>query len=66
MCLKKCASQDREARQKGMRGNKQPATYSGERVGDMVRGNLAEWRNTTFLVVIHQVPNGNNDQKSSD
>ena len=63
--LKKCASEVREARQRGRRGNKQPATDLGKRVGRIARGNVPELPNTTFIVVIGQVPNGNNDQTSS-
>ena len=40
MCLKKCASEVREARKKGRRGNKRPAMDLGERVGKKARGNV--------------------------
>ena len=63
--LKKCASEDREARKRGRRGNKRPATDLGKRVGKIGRGNVPELPNTTFSVVISRVPNGNNDQTSS-
>jgi hypothetical protein len=65
MFLKKCASEVREARKKGRRGNKRPATDVGERAGKIARGNLPELPNTTFMVVIRRVPNGDNDQTSS-
>jgi len=65
MFLKKCASEVREARKKGRRGNKRPATDLGERAGKKARGNLPELPNTTFMVVIRRVPNGDNDQTSS-
>jgi hypothetical protein len=65
MFLKKCASEVREARKKGRRGNKRPATDVGERAGKKARGNLPELPNTTFMVVIRRVPNGDNDQTSS-
>jgi len=61
MFLKKCASEVREARKKGRRGNKRPATHLGERVGQKARGNVPELPNSTFMVVIRRVPNGNND-----
>jgi len=64
MFLNKCASKVREVRIKGRRGNKRPATDLGERVRKKARGNLPELPNTTFMVVIRQVPNGNNDQIS--
>jgi len=65
MFLKKCASEVREARKKGRRGNKRPATDLGERAGKKARGNVPELPNTTFMVVIRRVPNGNNDPTSS-
>jgi hypothetical protein len=65
MFLKKCASEVREARKKGRRGNKRPATDLGERAGKKARGNVPELPNSTFMVVIRQVPNGNNDPTSS-
>jgi hypothetical protein len=65
MFLKKCASEVREARKKGKQGNKRPATDVGERAGNKARGNLLELPNTTFMVVIRRVPNGDNDQTSS-
>jgi hypothetical protein len=63
--LKKCSSEVWEARKKGRRGNERPATDLGQCVGKTARGNLPELPNTTFMVVIHRVPNGDNDQTSS-
>jgi hypothetical protein len=37
----------------------------GERTGKPARGNVPELPNTTFMVVIRRVPNGNNDPTSS-
>jgi len=65
MFLKKCASEVREARRKGRRGNKRLATDLGERAGKTARGNIPQLPNKTFMVVICQVPNGNNDPTSS-
>jgi hypothetical protein len=65
MCLKKCASEVQEERKKGRRGNKRLVTDLGERAGKKARGNLPELPNTTFMVVIHRVSNGNNDETSS-
>jgi len=53
MFLNKCASEIWEMRKKGRRGNKQPATDLGERVGKKARSNLPELPNTTFTVMIH-------------
>ena len=58
MFLKKCASEIREARKKGRRGNKRPATDLGERPGKKARSNLRELPNTTFTVMISWVSNG--------
>jgi hypothetical protein len=49
----------------GRRGNKWPVTYLSVRMGKNARGNLPDLPNTTFMVVIRRVPNGNNDQTSS-
>ena len=65
MFLKKCTSEVREARKKGRRGNKRPATELGECAGKKVRGKVPELPNTTFMVVIRRVPNSNNDPTSS-
>jgi len=65
MFLKKCASEVREMRKKGRRAQKRPATDMGEHAGTKARVYLPELPNTTFTVVICQVPNGNNDQTSS-
>jgi len=59
MFLNKCASEIREARKKGRQGNKRPATDLGECAGKQARNNLPELRNTTFMVMIHLVTNGN-------
>ena len=61
----KCASEVREARKKGRRGNKRPATDVGERAGNQAIGNIPELPNKTFMVVLRRVPHGNNDQTSS-
>jgi len=58
MFLKKSASEIREARKWGRRGNKRPETDWRERVGKTVRSNLPELPNTTFTVMIHWVSNG--------
>jgi len=65
MIFKKCESKAREARNKIRRGNKRPATDFGEHAGKTARGNLPELPNTTFMVVIRRVPNGNKDQTCS-
>ena len=65
MFPKNCASKVREARNKGRRGNKRLATDLGERARNTARGNVPVLPNTTFLVVICQVPNCNNDPTSS-
>jgi len=57
MFLKKCATEIREVRKKGRRGNKQPATDLKESVGKKVRSNLPELPNTTFTVIIHWLSN---------
>jgi len=66
MFLMKCASEVWEARKKGRQGNKRPATDLGQRTFKQVIGNLPELPNSNFMVVIHWVPNGNNDQTSSN
>jgi len=55
----KCASKIQGARKKGRRGNKRPATDLGERASKTARSNLPELPNTTFMVVICRVSNGN-------
>jgi hypothetical protein len=60
----KCSSEVREARNKARRGNKLPATDLGERTGKNVRGNDPELPNTTFMVLICRVLNGNSDPTS--
>ena len=52
MLLKKCASDARDARKKGRRGNKPQAMDLGECAGTQVRGNIPELPNTTFMDVI--------------
>jgi len=59
MFLKKCASEIWEARKKGRRGNKRPATDLGECASKKARSNLPELPNTTFMVVICRVTNSN-------
>jgi hypothetical protein len=44
----------------------EPVTDLGERPGKRARGNLPEMPNTTFMVVIRRVPNGNNDETFSN
>jgi len=65
MLLKKCASEVWEARKKGRRGNKRPATDLGEGTGKKPRGNVPKLSNLTFMVMICRVPNGNNHPTSS-
>jgi len=65
MFLKKCASEVREARKKATRGSKRRATDLGERAGNNARGNVSELPNTTFIIVIRRVLNGNNDPTPS-
>jgi hypothetical protein len=59
--LKNCASEVREARKKGRRGNKRPVTDDGTGKGKIARGNLPVMRNTTFMVVLRRKYNANND-----
>jgi len=59
MFLKKCASEIREAKKKGRRGNKRQATELGERASNKARNNLPLLLYTTFMVVICRVSNGN-------
>jgi len=66
MFLKKCESAVWQTRKKGRQGNKRPATAFGEHAGTQARGHVTEIPNTTFMVVIRRVPNGNNDQTSSN
>jgi hypothetical protein len=63
--LKKFASEVREARKKGRRGKKRSATELGELTGKKASGTVPELSNTTSMVVIRRVPNGNNDPTSS-
>jgi len=65
MFLKTSASVVREARKKGWQGNKRPAMDLGQCAGNKARGNVSELPNTTYMVVIHRVLNGNHDQTSS-
>jgi len=51
--LKKCASEVCEARKKGRRGNKRPATDLGECAGTQARGNVPKLPNSTLMIVIH-------------
>jgi len=66
MFLKKCASEVQEVGKKGMWGTKQPAMDLGDHMGNQARGNIPQLPNTTFMVVIRQVPNAKNDQTSSN
>jgi len=59
MFLKKCASEIREARKKGRRGNNRPVTDLGECASNTAKSNLPELPNTMFMVVICCVSNGN-------
>jgi hypothetical protein len=52
MFIKKCASEVREAKEKGSSSNKRPATDLGEHRGNIPRGNVPKLPNTTFMVVI--------------
>jgi len=52
-------------RKQGKRGDKRPVTELGENPGKKARGNFRELPNGTFMVGIHQVLSGNNDQTSS-
>ena len=62
---KKSASVVRKVSKKGRRGNNRTATDLEECLGKKARSNIPEMPNTIFMVVICQVPNGNNDQTSS-
>ena len=64
MFLKRCAIEVRDARMKGRRGNMRPVTDLGELAGKKPRGNVPVLPNTTYMVVIRRVPNGNNDLTS--
>ena len=57
--LKNCAREIREAMEIGRRGNKRPATDLGECVAKQARTYLPVLPNTTCMVGIHQVSNGN-------
>jgi hypothetical protein len=65
MFLKQCESKVWEARKKGRQGNMRPAMDLGDCAGINARGNDQVLPNTTFMVVICRVPNGNNDPTSS-
>ena len=56
--LKKCASEIREAKKNGRRGNKRPVTDLGECPGQKARSNLPELPNTTYTVINSWVSNG--------
>jgi len=58
MILKKCASEIPETRKKATWGNMQPAKDLGKRAGTQARSNLPELPNTTFMVVIRWLLNG--------
>jgi len=59
MLLKKCASDIPELRKKGRRGKKRLPTDVGEHAGKKARTNLPELPNSTFMVKIRWVSNGN-------
>ena len=63
--LKKFASEVQEARKKGSRRNKRPATDLSEPGGNTATGNITELPNTTFMIVIRRELNSNNEQTSS-
>ena len=65
MFLKKCAIEVWEANKKGRRRNKRPAMDLVKHASKTETGNLPELPNTSFMVVIRRVPNGDNDQTSS-
>jgi len=62
---KQSASEVRNATKKARQWNMQLVTALGQQVAKRFRGNLPELPTTTFMVVIHWVLNGNNDQTSS-
>jgi hypothetical protein len=64
MFLKNWGSEVWQARKKGRRGNKQSATDLGERMGNKARSIVSGLPSTTFMVVIHRVPNGKDDKTS--
>jgi len=66
MFLKKYATEVQEAREQGRQGTKQLVTDLGECTGKKAKANIPDLRNTTFMVVIRRVPNGNNNQTSSN
>jgi len=66
MFLKKCASKVREARKKRLLGKMRLVIDLAEHMGNTARGNLSELLNTTFMIVIRRVPNGNNDHTFSN
>ena len=66
MVLKKCASQIREARKKERQGNKRLAMDLRECAWKQAKRYVPEFPNTTCMIVIRRVPNGNNDQTSSN
>jgi hypothetical protein len=62
MFSKKSAIEVREVREIRTQGNKRQVTNSGERRRKTIRANLPAILYTTFMVVIHLVRNGNNNQ----
>jgi len=64
--LKKRASDIWEARKTGWRGTKRLLTDLGECAGKMARSNLPELPNSTFMVVIRRVSNGDDIVESSN
>jgi len=62
MHMNECGSEVREWRTKGRRGDKRPVTDYRMCAGKNARGTVLELPNTSFMVVICRVPNGNNNQ----
>jgi hypothetical protein len=65
MILMVCVSAVWEARKTRGRGNIHLATDLGDCAGKNASTNLSELLNTTFMGVIREVRNGNNDQTSN-
>jgi len=66
MFLKECGTEVWEVHMKGTQGNKWLATDLGERTDSKAWCNLIELPNTSFMIVIRWVLNGNNGQSSSN
>jgi hypothetical protein len=63
--VEKCTSEVRKTKNKKPPCNKGPAADLGQCVGETAQNNLPNVANTTFLVVLHLILNGNNDHSSS-